>query len=338
MRKQMKKTLSAVLAVVMMLSIIGIINAGAVSNTVKVIVRNTNFKTSDGALWEGVLINADIELKTTDSVETVLERAITENGYEFTVSPYGYISSVNNLAEYANNGSGGWMATLNDWFTADSVSAYTVENGDLQAGDEIVMMYTNDWGADCGSLYGDLNTKLSNSQIIEGDFVSEETKSSFKYGFDPDTNQGTITIRAAHADIALYPEAQNKNYQVRTYLNEYQPTVNGTEIRRGRRFAVKGGDKVYIGVGNAAWPTMNSWVGTADETVYTFTVKYVPVKGDLDGNGVLGINDVTEVQRYIAEFRTLDNSQIAIVDYDNDGAVTVNDATKMQRLIAEYDD
>lgn len=339
MRKQSLKTVSVILAVVMLLSIVSVFNTGALAfNSVKVIVRNTNYKVADGAPWAGVLINKDIQLKSDDSVETVLERAITESGYEIAVSPYGYISSINGLAEYDNNGNGGWMATLNDWFTSDSTSAYTVENGDLRAGDEIVMMYTNNWGADCGSLYGDLNTALSDSQVIEGRFVSEETISTFKYSFDPTSLQGRIVIRAAVADIALYPEAQNKNYQVRTYLNEYQPNVNGTEIRRGNRFAVKDGDIVYVGVGNPAWPTMNSWVGTADETVYAFTVKYVPVRGDVDGDGVLGINDVTEVQRYLADFIELDSSHKAIADIDKDGEITVSDATKMQRIIAEYDE
>ena len=338
MNKQIKKTVSVILAVVMLLSVVGVMNVAAqTDNTVRVIVRNTNYKTADGAPWEGVLIDENIALETDDSVETVLERTITDCGYQLTVSAYGYISSVNNLAEYDNNGSGGWMATLNDWFTADSVSAYTVANGELQPGDEIVMMYTNSWGYDCGSYYGDFTTTLTSSQVIKGAFVSKDTVNAFN-NFDPAVTQGEIIITAEQAQIALYPEVYNKNYQVRTYLNDYQPEVNGAEIRRGRSFTVKDGDVVYVGVGNPAWASMNSWAGTAEETVYAFTVSYVPVKGDLDGDGIFGINDATEVQRYLADFRTLTDSEFSVADFNEDGDVTVDDVTKMQRVLAEYEE
>ena len=336
MKKDSKKLISLVLALTLMLSALGVMSAGAkTEKTVKVTVQNYRMSTEDGAPWSGELLSVNVELKEDDSMETLIERAITSNGYEFPVSNYGYISSINGLAEYAYNGSGGWMATLNDWFTADGTQSYTVANNGVQAGDEIVMMYTCAWGSDVGSLYGDFNTKLSGSQKITGEFVSSETKAGFAE-FDSETLESEIGITAPEAEIALYTEAQNKNYQVRIYLNEYQPEVSGADIRRGHGFEVKDGDTVYVGVGNPAWPSMNSWAGTADETVYTFKVKYSPVKGDLNGNGKVDIEDVTILQRHFAEFEFLTDAQTAIADFDGNGVIDLQDATAMQRNIAEF--
>ena len=165
--------------------------------------------------------------------------------------------------------------------------------------------------------------------------MSSETKAGFAE-FDSETLESEIGITAPEAEIALYTEAQNKNYQVRIYLNEYQPEVSGADIRRGHGFEVKDGDTVYVGVGNPAWPSMNSWAGTADETVYTFKVKYSPVKGDLNGNGKVDIEDVTILQRHFAEFEFLTDAQTAIADFDGNGVIDLQDATAMQRNIAEF--
>ena len=336
MKKDSKKLISLVLALTLMLSALGVMSAGAkTEKTVKVTVQNYRMSTEDGAPWSGELLSVNVELKEDDSMETLIERAITSNGYEFTVSNYGYISSINGLAEYAYNGSGGWMATLNDWFTADGTQSYTVANNGVQAGDEIVMMYTCAWGADVGSLYGDFNTTLSEDEFgFRGSYISESTTQEF---FVSEKYDYTIEINAPEDMISFFAVPTNKNYQARVYKNEYQPEVNGADYRGGKNVPVKDGDVVYIGVGNPAWPTMNSWAGTADESVYTFKIKYVPLMGDLNGNGKLDIDDVTILQRSFAEFDELSAEQTAIADINGDTAVDILDATAIQRVIAEFE-
>ena len=54
----------------------------------------------------------------------------------------------------------GWMGTLNDWFTNEGLTAYTVANGKLASGDEIRMQYTMDWGADLGNDWSGTDTSL----------------------------------------------------------------------------------------------------------------------------------------------------------------------------------
>ena len=89
-----------------------------------------------------------------------------------------------------------------------------------------------------------------------------------------------------------------------------------------------------VGVGNPAWPSMNSFAGTAEETVYTFYIK-TAVTGDMNFNGSLDIEDVTLLQRALAEFSELTPAQAAIADADGDGVVKINDCTAMQRMLAE---
>ena len=173
MKKKVTKMLTSALAATLLFSAAGVLPANASENdTVRVIVKNERMAAEDGAPWVGTLLDTEIALNGDDSMESVAERAIKNGGYDFTVSEYGYISSVNGLAEYAYQGSGGWMATLNDWFTADGTTSYTVENGGLQAGDEIVLQYTCAWGADVGSLYGNYDTSLA-FLAVDGASVSK---------------------------------------------------------------------------------------------------------------------------------------------------------------------
>ena len=328
MKKEVKRIICCTVALVMLLSSLCIFGVGAATdNTVRVIVQNETFAAADGAPWIGKLIDTEITLQSDDSMESVLERAVKNGGYQFTVSDYGYISSVNGLAEYAVNGSGGWMAALNDWFTADATTAYTVSNGTLRAGDELVLQYSCSWGADVGSLYGNFDTSLQKLTVSGG---------TLSQPFDPDEYEYDLYIGSDEAEISLIPEAYNKNYQVRTYLNEYRAADESAYIRRGTPIKVVDGDSVYVGIGSIYWPSMNTYAGTAEQTIYTFNIKKTVVKGDINGDGVLDIQDITLLQRHLAEYVTLTESQLIAADVDGDGEVNINDATAMQRILAEY--
>lgn len=345
MKAQTKRLVTLTLALLMLFSVITVCGVSAAeNNTVKVIVQNTRLATEDSAPWYGTLIDTEITLSDSDSMESVIERAIKDEGYEFTINNYGYISSINGLSEYAANGNGGWMATLNNWFTADATTAYTVANGGLQPGDEIIMMYSCAWGADVGSLYGDFTTTLDFEAFgISGSHVLDAT---YREMFVPDVTDYTIMISATEDELSFNAVPYNKNYQARVYKNDYQPTVADAEYRGGKNVPVKDGDTVFIGVGNPAWPTMNSWAGTADETVYTFRIKYVPV-GDLNHNGGLDIGDVTVLQRHLAEYTNEDGTAMIdetdanlfnIADYDGNGKINVYDVTEMQRALAGFEE
>lgn len=68
------------------------------------------------------------------------------------------------------------------------------------------------------------------------------------------------------------------------------------------------------------------------------------IPGDVDGDGVLTVGDVTLLQRYLAEFTAdgkpmfdvTDERVFAAADYNGDGSIDVMDVTAMQRGLAEF--
>lgn len=58
------------------------------------------------------------------------------------------------------------------------------------------------------------------------------------------------------------------------------------------------------------------------------------VIGDVDGDGIVKIQDATLLQRALAEVEVLDENQLAAADADGDGAVLVQDVTTIMRYIA----
>lgn len=262
MKNKLKKSVSALLSLMCVVSILSIaITANAADEQkVRVTVKNDTYSADNGAVWDGVLLDEWVNLSSDSTMQSVVEDALNNNSIEFSFNDWGYLSAVNGLAEYAYNGSGGWMMTLNDWFTTQAATNYTVENDGLQNGDEINVLYSLSWGADVGSLWGDLNTQLSSLKVSDGTLDKE---------FEPSVTDYTLYIDSDCDGIVVTPEAFNKNYQVRTYVNEYKPEENG--VKRSAKLNVAAGDTIYIGVGNPAWPTMND---AAEETVYTLCVKY----------------------------------------------------------------
>ena len=59
--------------------------------------------------------------------------------------------------------------------------------------------------------------------------------------------------------------------------------------------------------------------------------------GDVKGDGNVSINDVTLIQRYLAELETLQGIYLYAADVNQDGNVDIDDATTIQMYLAEYD-
>ena len=59
--------------------------------------------------------------------------------------------------------------------------------------------------------------------------------------------------------------------------------------------------------------------------------------GDVDGSNEIDINDVTLIQSYLAELRTLDNISLLAADANQDDFVDISDATAIQMKLAEYE-
>ncbi len=235
---------------------------------VRVIVENYTFPYNEEPpeycpAWDGELLDVEVEIDESSTMASIVTSAVESEGYSIEMS-YGSIADIEYLGTYTTAGGwSGWMFTLNDWFTDEGMSSYTVANGSIQDGDVIRVQYTVT-GSDLGGSWYDNDTTLKAIDFSDG---------TLDKAFDPAVTEYTIVLGEGVDSITVTPTATNKNFQVRTYKNSYTPSVDGTEYRLSQSIKVADGDKIIVGVGNENWPSMNSYGGvTYPETVYTFNV------------------------------------------------------------------
>ena len=60
------------------------------------------------------------------------------------------------------------------------------------------------------------------------------------------------------------------------------------------------------------------------------------LSGDADANGKVNVNDVTTIQRHLADVEPIWWPAVSCTDLDGDGSVTISDATILQRRLAEF--
>jgi hypothetical protein len=228
---------------------------------VRVIVRNDTYPVANGAKWEGKLIDTMVDIDNSDTAITVVSKALKQKGYTQKGAESNYITEINGLSAYDGGQQSGWMGTLNDWFTNQGLGDYKVSNNTLKAGDTVTFEYTCNWGGDLGSYWSNNDTSLKSLDVDAGRLNKPFSGSDKSYTLYIDHDNTFVDINAV---------AYNRNFQVRTYKNTYTPDVAGSELDRNRSVEVSDGDKLYIGVGNKNWPSMNSG---QTETIYEIDIK-----------------------------------------------------------------
>jgi len=246
-------------------------DAGNKVGTVTVIIEN--FTYDDGYFYNDIekgepayIHNEGYPLGENDSMMSVACRALREkgctwNGEGKTNYKTSYLASIHkdgySLGEFEGGWMSGWMGTLNDWFTNNGFAHYKVSNGNLVDGDIIHLMYTsNGYGEDLGGSWGNKNTTLK-SLTAQGGELSDVYESSQEGVL----GEYDLTISADTPGVKLNPTATNKNFLVKMFLNQKITTNDepvGVYYKRTQTIPVKIGDKVYIGIGEAEWPTMNN--------------------------------------------------------------------------------
>lgn len=262
MKERIKKLTSLLLAAVMVSALftVSLTANAAETDRVRVTVKNEVYSTSDGAVWDGTLLDEWISIDDSSTMMSVLVSALEGKGYTQTGAESNYITEINGLKAGDAGNMSGWMGTINDWFADEGYDAFSVANGTLESGDELCFVYSNAWGADVGSLWDSNDTSLASLSVDKGTFSPE---------FSSSTNEYTLTIDS-ETGVVVTPTAVNKNYQVRTYKNEYTPTVDGSEYKRSSSIDVKDGDTIYVAVGDPEWRSMNT---SESANVYTINVK-----------------------------------------------------------------
>lgn len=230
-----------------------------------------------------------------DTMMTVLLRALTEkkctwlgtggNGdekYDFDIT---YLSTITDgdysLAEFTGGQQSGWMGTLNDWFTNEGFANFTVENGKLADGDIISIKYTSvGLGEDVGGTWSNSDTTLK-SLTFDGD-GNPRLATTFEPGKRGGTYTYTLVIDGDSSNLTVTPTAANKNFLVKTFLNEKvtSNTEGSSFYKRTESIPVVAGDTIYIGCGIKGWPTMNNQAGNKQSNDGTwYVVRVISASG-----------------------------------------------------------
>lgn len=230
-----------------------------------------------------------------DTMMTVLLRALTEkkctwlgtggNGdekYDFDIT---YLSTITDgdysLAEFTGGQQSGWMGTLNDWFTNEGFANFSVKNGKLADGDIISIKYTSvGLGEDVGGTWSNSDTTLK-SLTFDGDGNPRLT-TTFEPGKRGGTYAYTLVIDGDSSNLTVTPTAANKNFLVKTFLNEKvtSNTEGSSFYKRTESIPVVAGDTIYIGCGIKGWPTMNNQAGNKQSNDGTwYVVRVISASG-----------------------------------------------------------
>lgn len=224
--------------------------------TVYVTVENSTFTEAEGAPWTGKLLDMHpVEIETRAMMDAV-EKALAEKGYQAEGIETNYITSIRGL-KALHEGSGeqsGWMSTINGWFANVGAEDVIVEDGDV-----IDFMFTKNYGADIGADWSNPSTSLKKVEFDSGKLSEELSKDQTEY---------TLVLPEDTSEVVVKPIAENKNFQVRTYLDKYTPDSKGYKLTKP--IPVEDGSKVIIGVGDPAWPGTGE--GT-EGTVYTINIE-----------------------------------------------------------------
>lgn len=243
-----------------------------------------HFYRPEGQYW---LERKNYPLGENDTMMTVLLRALTEanctwlgtggNGdekYDFDIT---YLSTITDgdysLAEFTGGQQSGWMGTLNDWFTNEGFANFSVKNGKLADGDIISIKYTSvGLGEDVGGTWSNSDTTLK-SLTFDGDGDPRLT-TTFEPGKRGGTYTYTLVIDDDSSNLTVTPTAANKNFLVKTFLNEKvtSNTEGSSFYKRTESIPVVAGDTIYIGCGIKGWPTMNNQAGNTQSNDGTWYV------------------------------------------------------------------
>ena len=197
--------------------------------------------------WTGTLVAEWVDIDEDSTMMSCVVKALENHGYVAVGAENNYISSINGLGEFGGGPGSGWMGTLNDWFTNFGFGEFSVANGTLKAGDRISVLYTQTLGSDIGgAVEGNTDTSLKALSATNGTLAP---------AFDKETTSYLLTMDEGKHTVTLNYTANNKAFQVRTYLNRYTPSSDDY-YACGETISVKEGDIIYVSCGDPAWPSM----------------------------------------------------------------------------------
>ena len=164
-----------------------------------------------------------------DTMMTIIARALIEEGHRQVGGEKGYISSIIanygtensvELSEFRRGKGSGWMGTLNDWCTNQGFDKYTVAKGDVRDGDRIDVMYTTDYGNDIHCGFETADASLASMDV--GSWKTWDlTNSGDVYAYEAVVNTDGTTVK-------VRPRALEKQYKTRVFVGDKEYRVGAS--------------------------------------------------------------------------------------------------------------
>jgi uncharacterized protein len=254
-----------------------------------VTVSNTTYL--DGA-WTGTFVNEVMPIEEDSTMMSLVLAALDKNGFTYTGTggtgaEISYLSSIakggKSLGEFDGMATSGWMGTLNDWFVNEGFQNFTASASKrdyrIVDGDHIDVMFTlAGLGEDLGGTWGNTDTSLKTLTVTGGNLSPT---------FSGETVEYVLTLDSGTHEACFTPTAANKNFQVKTFLNQKNTAANTDYYRRGEAIRVKAGDTIYIGVGEPGWLSMNNQ--TSGARSYSSTWYRIRITEPASASGVIAL-------------------------------------------------
>jgi hypothetical protein len=116
--------------------------------------------------------------------------------------------------------------------------------------------------------------------------------------------------------------AHNDNECVKSFVEDVNEHTTGTPLTLITYSSEESTPTISVE------PTTSTESPTTTET--TPTSEVVNIKGDINNDGYLDINDVSQLQKHIAGIQVLNETNL---DVDGNGKININDATLIQKII-----
>ena len=176
-----------------------------------------------------------------DTMMTIIARALIENGHRQVGGEKGYISAIIanygtdksvELAEFRRGKGSGWMGTLNGWCTNTGFANYTVAKGDIQDGDTIDVMYTTDLGKDIGCDFNatDMSLEylslLTNSRLNPDRYANEVAPENFSgsnYNYE-------MVLKSDVTSFKVKASLAEKQFVARVFVGDTEYRLNSGVI------------------------------------------------------------------------------------------------------------
>ena len=161
--------------------------------------------------------------------------------------------------------------------------------------------------------------------------ILQLTKERSNYTFNPDPCWKTLIENKEHPDAPEAPSLESKTHNSITLKEkpDYEYSMDKVNWQTSNVFTELQAETEYCFYQRYA-ETETAFASDASEGL-TVTTNNEPIKGDLNGNGVIDVMDARKVKQVAMKEITLTPEEMKLVDLNGDGKIDIMEARRIKR-------